>query len=898
MKTDITVSTRRSFLRTSILGGLGVVASPFLLSAKGAPAGDGFCAVLCNHWSYTGIGWQLGLESDVLSATDAMEIYDQPPHIKTCINLDARAFERMAEKFPEVANRLKSYLAAGKLELIGGTYGQAMGTTIGGESNIRQLVVGREAIHEALGYEVATFLEEEEFSHPQIPQIAIAAGYRYASLAQLDTWGRTGIPLLEHNVIRWKGVDGTTIPSVPKHSLSLPWIDTNRLPESPAYKKLAALGTPLLFGWEEFGWEDPEHPAYLAGTPHENPLPDLYPVGWATLAKFRALAGKYAVDFVTMREYLSKHGGRPEATIYLPMSAFDKWLTWGLGGDQVRILDRKVEGLLLAAELFDAVSSTLGARSQTGRLEKAWKDLLASQSHDVGLCEYSRWQGDRMAPLDRIEDKHNFTWGALGYNLLDSAQAHGQAVLDASLKDLAGRINSQEKSHAPLAATVFNALGARRTDVATTGKLYPLPAGTRDIVVKDRTGRRVISQLTRAVRDKQDNLVTAEIAFHASDVPSAGYDTYFLAPSKTRRPAASTDLAIDESSYVLENKHLRVALDPATGAITSLIHKSSGRDTIDGKRCAFPRFTGRPNPNLSRRTEPPSHYDSASSKASLDWVAKGPLLATVRAQHRWKYLNFETRVTLAAGSPCVEVVSRVFAQVPPLFTGTGPLDMTSGYWVSFAPAFEVENVVRDYPLAVEPTDKRSFHALTFADLLGRDQGLLVLHPGTQWFARDPYGSVPDDKGIVGNMLMREWESLFTHEYGWPLYAEYRHLLMPHGTDDLTNAARIRAAAAHSRPLLCHVGPTHTGTLPPSKSFVQLAPDTLLLSALRRTRHGLEVRVLENEGKSAEASVELGVGFTGAAETDLLGRKTGSVSHQAGRLAFHIDPWKFRTFAVR
>ena len=33
------------------------------------------------------------------------------------------------EKFPEVAARLKGYLAAGQLELIGGTYGQPMGTT-------------------------------------------------------------------------------------------------------------------------------------------------------------------------------------------------------------------------------------------------------------------------------------------------------------------------------------------------------------------------------------------------------------------------------------------------------------------------------------------------------------------------------------------------------------------------------------------------------------------------------------------------------------------------------------------------------------------------------------------------------------------------------------------------
>lgn len=75
--------------------------------------------------------------------------------------------------------------ATGKVELIGGTYGQPMGTTISGESNIRRMVVGREVIRNALGYEMVAFLEEEEFTHPQVPQLAALAGFRYASQGAL-----------------------------------------------------------------------------------------------------------------------------------------------------------------------------------------------------------------------------------------------------------------------------------------------------------------------------------------------------------------------------------------------------------------------------------------------------------------------------------------------------------------------------------------------------------------------------------------------------------------------------------------------------------------------------------------------------------------------------------------
>jgi hypothetical protein len=204
----------------------------------------------------------------------------------------------------------------------------------------------------------------------------------------------------------WKGIDGTIIPSVPKNALFGYAPDLKKLAASADFQKLKALGTPLIFAWEEFGWESPEQPAYLTAP-----------------ARYNALG---PIEFVTIKEYLDKYGAPPDDTVYFPMDAWTKSLTWGLGGDQVRILDRKVDALLLAAELFDAAAAGKGRPSQAAELDKAWRDLLASQSHDVGLCEYSRWQGDRMAPFDRVEDKHNFTWGAIGYNHLDTAQKQGQ----------------------------------------------------------------------------------------------------------------------------------------------------------------------------------------------------------------------------------------------------------------------------------------------------------------------------------------------------------------------------------------------------------------------------------------------------------------------------------------
>jgi hypothetical protein len=367
--------SRRDFLRAGLMGSAGAtLAWPGLSGVSvAADGGQGVCMAVCNHWTYVDIGFQLGIESCVLSVSDAMEMADRPPKVKTSVNLDARSFELMAERFPEVIARLRKYLAAGKVELIGGSYGQPLATMHSGESNIRQIVVGREAIRKILDYEMATFLEEEDFSHPQVPQIVAGAGFRYAGLAQHDTWGRQGCPVLESSAIQWKGIDGTSITAIPKTRLFGVGPNLKQLASPAALKRLRASGKPLIVVWEEFGWESPEKPSYLTSP-----------------AKYQEFAETQPVEFVTCTEYLDKYGAHPKETFFFPMDAWNKTLAWGIGGDQLRILQRTAEGLLLAAERFDAIAATFGAPSQAHALEKAWKNLLISQSHGIALCEYSR----------------------------------------------------------------------------------------------------------------------------------------------------------------------------------------------------------------------------------------------------------------------------------------------------------------------------------------------------------------------------------------------------------------------------------------------------------------------------------------------------------------------------
>lgn len=842
---------------------------------KSAPRG--VCVTVCSHWSYIGIGWQLGIESVALSAEDAMHIADMEPHVRACLEIDARAYEFLAQKFPETAAKLSRYLKAGKVELIGGTYAQPMGTTIGSESNIRQIVVGRKLIKKVLGYDMTTFLDEEEFSYPQLPQILAESGYKYASLAQVDTWGRTGIPNIELNSFNWKGTDGTTIPTTPKNAVFRVTADMSDTGNKEGFKKLRALGKPLIVWWDEFGWEPEEHPTW-----------ESYNSG------FKEAAKHYPLEFVTLTQYMDRYGSKPKQTIYLPMEAFQKRLTWGLGGDQVRIFDRKLEGTLQSAETFDAFASTLGGTSQVATLDQAWRDMMTAESHDVALCEYSRWQGGpqpRPAKLDRVEDKHNQTWGSIGYQHMDAALAAGTRVLISSLKHIASRVRPTPVK-ADRTVSVFNPLAWNRTGLATTGRLYPLPAGTKDIAVIDKSGRRLPSQLAVAERDAKGNLIVANVAFTAENVPSVGYETYGLRFSKDSLPPVPTGLKVDEKALTIENAHMKLAFDADTGAVKSLIDKHSGKEMLRPGDGEFPILRGRPNDTYPLHNDIPKFLDSSTNKvAELQWMENGPVRATLRARHLWNYVYFETYISLTPESRAVEVISRLLTEVPPQ-PNSDPNEYTDGFWLTFAPAGECKDWIRDYPLGVEATKQSGFHALTFADRDTSNGGLLVLHDGTQWFQ-------VDEKGFVKNLLVREWESEYSLEWGFPRYCEYRHALEPHDAS-MTNADRLRASSEFTRPLLTVVGAGGHGKLPLRHSFLTVSPAGAQVLAFRKKDGpGFEFRVVESEGRTGLLSASFGIPGLKATNTDLLGRPLAkAIVQRGGSWRFKLPAWRVLTFDLR
>lgn len=70
------------------------------------------------------------------------------------------------------------------------------------------------------------------------------------------------------------------------------------------------------------------------------------------------------------------------------------------------------------------------------------------------------------------------------------------------------------------------------------------------------------------------------LQFYAEDVPAMGYTTY-IPVFDGERPQVNNGLVLNEGAFLIENKFLKIRLDPNKGTIVSCIDKQSGRELVD-----------------------------------------------------------------------------------------------------------------------------------------------------------------------------------------------------------------------------------------------------------------------------------------------------------------------------
>ncbi|HOX28536.1 MAG TPA: glycoside hydrolase family 38 C-terminal domain-containing protein, partial [bacterium] len=216
----------------------------------------------------------------------------------------------------------------------------------------------------------------------------------------------------------------------------------------------------------------------------------------------------------------------------------------------LKIADRLGENLLLNAELFGVAASLIGFSYPENKLDKAWRQILFNQHHDAitGTCCDQCY-------FDLLSGYHE-------------AISLARSALSDSTSFIAGRIDTSSSKKAIGAVVVFNPLGWSRTDTVT---IRLESKASLEFKLMDQSGSSVPFDIV------SKSIFNTIIRFTASNIPSAGYKTYFIQPDSKREQKGKRSI----SGNTIKNEYYSVTADPERGGvISSIIDKKTGREII------------------------------------------------------------------------------------------------------------------------------------------------------------------------------------------------------------------------------------------------------------------------------------------------------------------------------
>jgi alpha-mannosidase len=125
------------------------------------------------------------------------------------IQTQAAQLEIIKNKYPDIFAAVKEAYRKGNWEPNGGMWVEADCNITGGESLIRQFLVGKGAIKEMLGYEGDTLWLPDVFGYAAaLPQILAGCGIKYFVTSKINWNDTTRFP---YDTFIWRGIDGSGV---------------------------------------------------------------------------------------------------------------------------------------------------------------------------------------------------------------------------------------------------------------------------------------------------------------------------------------------------------------------------------------------------------------------------------------------------------------------------------------------------------------------------------------------------------------------------------------------------------------------------------------------------------------------------------------------------------------
>ena len=798
------------------------------------------------------------VRSTFRSALDLMREY---PDFKFTMS-SARTYSWMEEKYPELFKEIQQRVKEGRWEIVGGMWVEPDLNMPGGESLVRQILVGKRYFQEKFGVDVKIGWNPDSFGYNwQLPQIYKKSGID-TFVTQKLMWAHE-FTVFPYKMFWWEAPDGSRLLTYFPHDYAM-GIDPVQL------GKDASVWLPAIYG---------------TNPPPQSEMMHLYGVGDHGGGPTRTMLDNATrwmkPDVVFPNLELSRADTffsdlQPKLpAMQVPVWRNELYFEYHRGvfttQAETKRRIRTTEELLLNAEKFSAFSTMLGRAYPSNDFDRSWKDMLFDDFHDI-------FPGSGIA-INYLDAKRN----------LEDVQRVGRGILNGSLDEIASGINLKG---AGVPLVVFNSLSWPRNELLEIEVRLPGPASAVEVV--DASGKRVASQVLSADRTTR----RVRLLMKAS-VPSLGYATYYVIP---RAKAAESAAEVKASGGTLENEFVRLEVDPKTGCMTSLFDKRTNTETLAPSETD----TGGPKDSICGNLlqtfhDLPKEYDAWNIDADFErehWdlqqadevtlVEHGPLRAVLRVKNHFQSSTFVRDIVVNAGSPRVDVhMTADWHEKHILLKVAMPLSVHNNMATFEIPYGSIERPTTRNTRAEQ--GKFEVPALHWADLSDDKHGLSLLNDCK-------YGY--DAKGNVLRLsLLRSpvWPDPHAdegvHEFTYSLYA--------HG-GTWKDALSVRRGYELNYPLLARQEEKHAGSLPEQHSLLTIAGDNVVLTAVKKAEdsNALILRYYEWAGQESDVQLHPSAEIAGAEETDLMERPLHPLSVAKGEVAVHTKPFEIKTVRLQ
>ncbi|MDZ7373380.1 MAG: glycosyl hydrolase-related protein [candidate division KSB1 bacterium] len=782
-----------------------------------------------------------------LTFRSVLNLMDQYPDF-VFAQSSAQVYKWMERYYPKDFQRIAEKIQSGQWEVVGGAWDEHNANIPSGESLVRQHLYAKRYFMERFGIDVRVGWLPDVFGFNwNLPQIYRKVGIEYFLTHKLK-WQieRNNPPIpFPYHVFWWEAPDGSRV--LAYHTVGG---YGERITAKDILEDLDTLR-------QKHGIED-LLVVYGRGDHGGGPLPDMLERAHelASRKNFPKIIFAKAVQYFDHLKGLAREHSFPVVKDELYVKTHRGTLTTD---SQVKRDNRRCEELLTNVESLSVVAWALGGRYPAQELKALWEKLLFGQVHD------------------------NLDGSSIRYVYLDAAtdyadiKQEGGALLDRALKTICDRLDTRGPTEQAL--VVFNTLSWPRTEVVRLD-LSSLGAATAKVLEADG------SELPAQVVEDEDGRF---LVFVAREVPAMGCRIYFLKPGA---PPSAGPGSLRVKGMVLENEHLRVELDKATGYLKSVFDKRLQRNVLAPKALGNVLELYEDQPPNAPAGEPAWNiYLGACTvldkPESVTVVERGPVRARVRVVHRFGSSRFWQDVILYAGFDRVDFEFRGdwherYRFLKVAFPVAAQNDYAT-YEIPYAVIQRFTHIIKEPvptqmelpPRAWEPADqlKHEVAALRWVDLTDRSGqfGVAVLNDCK-------YGHSVAGDTIRLSLLRGPRRGYPRTPESWADQSEdpivgihhVRYALVPHAGDWRRGDA-VRRGLSFNYGFVLKLVDAHAGDLTQGFSAVEAEPENVVIGAIKRAEDGDHVilRLVETAGRPTTAVLRFAEAPSRITETDLM-----------------------------